>query len=259
MRDFTLSIYEALLKAAIRQGYMIIPNLLEGIQSEKKIILRHDVDAYASRSVLMAGVESSLNVKASYFFKIHPSIFKPELALRIFSQGHSIGYHYEDLSRNHGNFEKAISDFERNLDAMRKVVPVNTICADGNPMSKYNNLWLWEKFDYKRFGISCEMYLDINYEVYAYYTDTGRNWHGNNYNVWDHVQSHKKWPVYKSTSEIIEAIQNGTFPSWIEFNIHPQRWNDHPLDWTQEYVMQNIKNKAKYILIKFNKRGSGTF
>ncbi len=75
-------------------------------------------------------------------------MFVPAIVQQIAALNHEIGYHYEDLVRNHGNYRKAISDFERNLDALRSLFPVTKICADGNPLSKYSNLWLWNKYDF---------------------------------------------------------------------------------------------------------------
>jgi hypothetical protein len=33
-------------------------------------------------------------------------------------------------------------------DALRSLFPVTKICPDGNTISKYNNLWLWNKYDF---------------------------------------------------------------------------------------------------------------
>ncbi len=177
-------------------------------------------------------------------------MFVPAIVQQIAALNHEIGYHYEDLVRNHGNYHKAISDFERNLDALRRVCSVTKICADGNPLSKYNNLWLWEKYDYKRFGITCEMYLDIDYNEYAYYTDTGRSWDGKKYNVWDHVKTAQPWPRYHNTFAILSAMDTGTFPTKAALNIHPQRWNDNTYDCAKELLLQNVKNMVKLAFLK---------
>lgn len=253
MKDFTLSLYRQLIDLLKTKEYSIRPNSIPPDPNQKSVILRHDIDAQPSKALSMAILENRADIRSSFFFKIRPEIFIPSLVQQIASLGHDIGYHYEDLVINHGNYAKAISDFERNLDALRKVVPVTTICADGNPLSKYSNLWLWEKYDYTRFGITCEMYLDIDYNEYAYYTDTGRIWDGDKYNVWDHVKTSKNWPVYHDTAKIIRAIENDTFPRRVAINVHPQRWNDHLFDWTKELVLQRTKNLLKLGLAKVRK------
>jgi hypothetical protein len=253
MRDFTLVLYQELLDKWKLKGYLVQPNTGANYSQQKTIILRHDIDAMPANALAMAKVEKETDLCASYFFKTQPDILIPHIVKEIASLKHVIGYHYEDLVRNHGNYGKAISDFERNLDAIRKVYPVTTICADGTPMSKYNNLWLWEKYDYKNYGIDCEMYLDINYDEYAYYTDTGRCWDGDKYNVWDHVKSNKHFPHYHSTIDIINATDNESFPAKAAVNVHPQRWNDDLYTWIKELVMQNVKNVAKLGFIALRK------
>jgi hypothetical protein len=250
MRDFTLLLYQDLLNTLQLKDYLIYPMIVNPDVLKKTIILRHDIDAMPLKALAMAKVEYNSGLRSSYFFKIRPEIFIPEIVQQISSLNHVVGYHYEDLARNHGNYTKAISDFERNLDALRKTVQVTTICADGDPLSKYSNLWLWEKYDYKRYGIDCEIYLDINYNEYAYFTDTGRCWDGERYNVWDHVKSNKFWPNYHTTHDIIQAIDNGMFPNKVVINSHPQRWNDSMYDWSKELVMQNVKNQVKFLLMK---------
>jgi hypothetical protein len=101
------------------------------------------------RALAMARDENESGVGSSYFFKTRPDVFVPAIVQQIAALNHEIGYHYEDLVRNNGNYSKAISDFERNLDSLRSLFPVTKICADGNPLSKYNNLWLWDKYDFQ--------------------------------------------------------------------------------------------------------------
>lgn len=57
---------------------------------------------------------------------------------------------------------------------------------------------------------------------------------------------------YKNTLDIIKAVEAGNLPPKIMLTFHPQRWTDKPLVWLGELVWQNIKNPAKYFLIKHN-------
>jgi len=50
-------------------------------------------------------------------------------------------------------WEKAIENFRVNLEKFRKIYPVKKICMHGSPLSKYDNRLLWEKYDYRDFGI----------------------------------------------------------------------------------------------------------
>ena len=57
---------------------------------------------------------------------------------------------------------------------------------------------------------------------------------------------------YHSTSEIIEAVKNNTFPKKAKMTFHPQRWTDKPVSWVKELVWQNVKNVGKKCLIEMS-------
>jgi len=49
-------------------------------------------------SLQTAKIEHSLGIRSTYFFRIIPETFKPEIIRQIADLGHEIGYHYEDLT-----------------------------------------------------------------------------------------------------------------------------------------------------------------
>ena len=75
-------------------------------------------------------------------------------------------------------FEFAIDDFQLNLEKLRKLYPVKTICMHGSPLSKWDNKDLWKKYDYRDYGIIAEPYFDVDFDEVFYLTDTGRRWDG---------------------------------------------------------------------------------
>lgn len=79
----------------------------------------------------------------------------------------------------------AIREFERNLEKLRKISPVKTICMYGSPLSKYDNKKLWEKYDYRDYGIIAESYFNIDFNEVFYLSDTGRRWGGDSVSVRD--------------------------------------------------------------------------
>jgi len=189
-----------------------------------------------------------------YYFRSIPPVFKPDIIQRISDLGHEIGYHYENLSyvgRRHSGrsreqlFELAIEDFERNLEKFRKLVSIKTICMHGSPWSKYDNRELWDVYDYRDYGIIGEPYFDVDFNEVLYLTDTGRAWNTSGGNVRDKVQSKYHYD-FKSTFDIIRALENDELPDKIMFNVHPQRWTDNIFDWTWELVSQKAKNVAKW-------------
>jgi len=86
-------------------------------------------------------------------------------------------------------FELAYEDFCRNLERLRAIVPVETICMHGSPLSRISNLDLWKRYDYKGLGIIAEPYLDIDYNQVFYITDTGRKWNNKASSIRDRVDS----------------------------------------------------------------------
>ena len=249
--DFTPNLYKTLLIAFKQAGYQFLTfqQFCEGRAGEKFVILRHDVDLKAENSLETAKIEHELGICASYYFRIIPQSNKPHVIKGIAAWGHEIGYHYEDLSLLNGNIEKAIEHFKNKLEYFRQYHPVKTICMHGSPSSKIDNKSIWQQYDYKDFGIIGEPYFDVDFNKIFYLTDTGRSWNGEKYSIRDKVQSTYNCH-FKSTSEIIKAIQSGTIPQKIMITTHPQRWTNNVLGWIWEYLFQKVKNKVKYFVIQ---------
>jgi len=84
-------------------------------------------------------------------------------------------------------YAEAIEDFENNLNRLREICPVQTVCMHGSPLSPWDNRELWNHTDYRQYGIIGEPYLDIDFVSVLYLTDTGRRWDGEKVNVRDKV------------------------------------------------------------------------
>ncbi len=63
----------------------------------KHLVLRHDVDKKPANSLVIAGIESALGIKGTYYFRIVPESLDKDIAGAISSMGHEVGYHYEDI------------------------------------------------------------------------------------------------------------------------------------------------------------------
>lgn len=215
------------------------------------IILRHDVDLKPENSLATAKLEHSLGIEGTYYFRTIPETFKPDIIKHIVDLGHEIGYHYEDMDLVHGenldeHIDLAYESFCMNLEKLRKIVPINTICMHGSPRAKYDNKIIWTKYNYRDLGLIGEPYLDIDFNRFLYLTDTGRRWNGEKVSVRDKVNSIYNFDL-KTTQDVINAIPQ--FPDHIMITIHPQRWDDNILPWVRELFMQNIKNVVKRGLI----------
>lgn len=217
MRDFTPETYKLLLTSLLDKDYSFQPFLdfLKNTES-RSVILRHDVDAKKMNSLRTAMLENELGIKGTYYFRMVPESFDEEVIKQIYDLGHEIGYHYEDVSATAQSAERrakgewrraqgselraqsslhtteeiikvAFGSFRENLEKLRKIVPVETICMHGSPLSRWDNRLLWKYYDYRDFGIVGEPYFDIDFEKVLYLTDTGRRWDGGAVAVRDKV------------------------------------------------------------------------
>ena len=147
-------------------------------------------------------------------------------------------------------FESAIDDFRLNLEKLRELYPVKTICMHGSPLSKWDNRDLWKKYDYRDYGIIAEPYFDLDFKDVFYITDTGRSWNNASSSVRDRVKSSFDIAI-QSTSHLIALAEQNALPHQIMINTHPQRWTDNPVEWVKELVWQNVKNVVKRLMLEF--------
>lgn len=261
MRDFTLQKYRQLLLALQKAGYQFYTlehyyqQSANGFGQTRFVLLRHDVDLHAERSLATARIEAELGIRASYYFRVVPQSNQPAIIKAIADLGHEIGYHYEDMAICGGDVVKAKQHFEKQLAYFRQFYPVKTICMHGAPQSQFDGKELWNVCDYRDYGIIGEPYFDVDYSEVFYLTDTGRRWDGFNVSVRDKIPVYQdKWSKkgwqFHSTNDIIKAVDSGQFPSKVLITTHPQRWTDSRWAWIKEYVTQTAKNQVKRVLIR---------
>lgn len=253
-RDFTFGAYKRLIITFLKRGYRLITVSEFIIQSdcERFVILRHDIERKFNNASKLATLEQELNVKSSYYFRYNKKIFNEIIISVIENLGHEVGYHYETLAKARGDYSRAVEIFECELKRFREITDVKTICAHGSPLSKWDSKKLWEKYNFKDFGILGEPNFSLNFNEVLYLTDTGRRWNGERVSVRDKANS-KLSSNFKSTFDIIKALNNDELPDKLMINVHPHRWNDEPLPWLKELIWQNTKNVAKKVLVKVNR------
>jgi hypothetical protein len=244
--DFTLTTYRKLLNALFGQGFIFQPFGVFMMTSAPRVIIqRHDVDRVPENALKTARLEHDLGIPASYYFRAVPESWDEVIIQNIAGLGHEIGYHYESLSACGGDPVRAWEDFQANLAKLRDLAPVTTICMHGSPMSRINNLDLWQTHDYKALGIVGEPYLDVDYTSVFYLTDTGRRWNHAGASIRDRVDSGFNLRV-KNTGHLMALAREGRLPDQIMINTHPQRWEDRVGPWVKELVWQNVKNWVKW-------------
>jgi hypothetical protein len=254
--DFTIEKYISLIKSLQTAGFYFqtLEEYLENPIKQKVIILRHDVDLLPKNSLQFARIQHEFNLKGSYYFRAVSESWNEEIIKEVQAIGHEVGYHYENLTTCNGDINKAYDDYCSNLEKLRKIADVKTICMHGSPRSKWDSKDLWKKYDYKELGIIGEPYFDLDFDEIFYLTDTGRRWDGWRVSLRDKVPQQEEWIkqglVFHSTRDIIKAANEGRLPDKIMMTFHPQRWNDKPLPWLKELLFQGVKNQVKRVLVK---------
>ncbi len=251
MPDFTLNSYQTLLESFQNKEYTFF-NLEDFIKqkSNKSIFLRHDVDRYTDRVEKFAKLEKTLGIKSTFYFRPPKKPEHHKIIESVIQNGHEIGYHYNDLAENKGNFSLAKESFSKTLAKLQALGAVKSVCMHGNALSSVNNLDLWKKAAFSEFGLSGDPYLMINHNLTLYLTDTGRTWNRSRFSKWDKVNSSLHYHP-SSTKNIINDIKKDTLPATqIHLCIHPQHYHDNPLKWTAYCLSQSLKNQIKAMMIR---------
>jgi len=253
--EFTVKKYTALLDQLKESGYSFrtFAGFIEQ-PAKKTIVLRHDVDKCPLNSLQFARIQNERGIRGSYYFRVVPEGFDEDIIKKIYALGHEIGYHYETMDTSRGDKEKAYEEFCRNLELLRKIVPVQTICMHGSPVSKFDNRAIWDTYNYKQLGITAEPYFDIDFNRVFYLTDTGRRFDGDKVSIRDKPSQliTAAWPSYHSLNDIITALRENSFPDVVMITLHPQRWTDNLYCWTKELCLQRLKNTIKRYMVKRN-------
>ena len=114
--DFKFSVYQELCNTIVTSRYNFFRiidyiNNSKSHNTEKSLILRHDVDKNPKKALQMAKIEKKYDICSTYYFRIKDKIFNEDYIKEISDMGHEIGYHYECLSDAKGDFDVAIKLF----------------------------------------------------------------------------------------------------------------------------------------------------
>ena len=238
--DFTLKKYSELLEALKGYGF-------------EELTLRHDVDLKPLNSLRTAQMEAEKGLRGIYYFRAVPESWDEDVIKLIAMLGHEIGYHYESLTTCNGDVDKAYEDFRQNLERLRALAPVRSICMHGSPRSPFDSKDIWKKYDYHAIGIDNEPYLDTDFSRTFYLTDTGRRWDGYKVSVRDKIPEYqdiwtKQGLTFHSTDDVIKGLREERIPKRLMLTVHPQRWNPFGHAWCKELLMQNAKNVVKRVI-----------
>ncbi len=241
--------YEQLLAAGLDAGYEHITvreYLSDESLPERFIIHRHDVDRKAENALAMAQLEAKYGISTTYYVRSIKKTFKPRLIQKLHELGHEVGYHYEDMDRADGDVEAAHLSFEAELARLRSLVPVETVCMHGNPLTAHDNRDMWEGREFDTYDLLGEAYLSMDFVDVTYYSDTGRTWQDGALKIKDHTMGEgTKHVSASSTRDLIELLEYGN-PERLCLLSHPNRWARSQPEYIAECIKDGSVNIAKY-------------
>lgn len=252
--------YVKLCKSIADSRYIVVM-LREYLQDSNKdcqfLIMRHDIDQSCKYALDVASVEHKYGIKATYYFRAQRRTYIPDVIDRIASLGHEIGYHYETLDKCKGSIESAKALFLKELADFRKKYDIKTVCAHGNPLTKYDNKDIWNSLRLSDLGLLGEAFLTLDYNKFAYFSDSGRTWQNNKAQKMpgkDSVQTAFNNIQAKSTDDIIRIVKEGTLPN-ICILTHPERWSKDMISFAGRYALDMAFSWGKAAISLYREAG----
>jgi len=220
---FPLSAYIDMLEVLRSQGYALGPvkRYWTGY-ARPFLFLRHDVDRLTHRAVAMARAEKDAGFLSTFYFRCRQGCVFPDQAIRAISDlGHEVGYHYEVMTRCHGDIQKARSLFSRELASLRELAEVVTVAAHGSPLSSVSNLFFSDGMDRAALGLFGEPQVDFDFSDVFYVTDTG--------GLFGSPHNRRDWSNGKNLRNptppvALPAILHPGKEPVVLLTTHPERW-----------------------------------
>ena len=123
--------------------------------SFRGIYIKHDVECKLDKAVAMSNVESNNGVSSIWLLQKSLLIDRNIPVLKkMISKGHIIGYHYDVLDSNDGNYDAALIEFNEIVSWFTKnLCDLAYVCPHGNPskirVGYQSNKDFWIKYSYK--------------------------------------------------------------------------------------------------------------
>jgi len=210
------------------------------------VYLRHDVDRLPRRAVAMAEAEAELGVRSTYYFRCDARLSFPGPSMhRVEELGHETGFHYESLSRTHGDRAAALALFQRELAACRAVVPVTTVAPHGAPLAASSNMEFTDSIDTVRMGLLGDA-TEMDFTKMLYVTDTGGTF-GSPYNLRDRTAG----PMLDDSTHpkhLVRRLEQHGCACFV-LSCHPERWPKTMPGLMIARTKDHIVNLAKAIIM----------
>lgn len=200
---------------------------------DRYIVLKHDVETDINKALDIAKIENKYGHCGSYYVQAYllNKDSNIDMLKEIQSMGHEVSYHYDVMDSSKGDLEKAILEFEANMQLFENNgFELQTLCQHGNPVIERigytsNRDFFRSKKVQSLYPNICDImvnYKDVHQTEYLYYSDAGKKIKHiydpiNN----DIVNSDDKNKSYDNLNLLFEEVINS---SSIIISIHPHRW-----------------------------------
>jgi len=183
------------------------------------VILRHDVDDAPRSAMDISRMENKGNITSTYYMRTRGSYDPFSLDISkwirwLNRNGFEVGLHYEDLYIADYDFTEAVRLFKIDLQKLREISRVITVCSHGNEraaIQKYVNYEIFKRRcttleENKLIG---EAYLTVDEYVkrlelrMKYLSDSGGKW-----------------------QPFLDVLTNAKGEEIIYFLIHPEWWHE---------------------------------
>jgi hypothetical protein len=230
--------YRKLLETALEHGYRVlgVEEWVRGASAAEGplLALRHDVDQHPGSALAMARVERDLDLRSSWYFRWRTADRRAIAALR--DAGHSVGFHYETLSRLALERGARTSEEIATLMPVARVVlraeiatfaalhgPLRSVCPHGDsriPLAR--NATLLRGCEPAELGVE----LDVNEAM-----------RGRGLACWLTDRSHPegRWAGRVEPAELFEVRS-----SPILCLVHPNNWSSGPSLWLDRLLAATL-------------------
>lgn len=226
--DFTLNnLYELLFK--IKNNYKFV-DYFNTKNENSFVIMRHDVDMSLEYALKIAEIESSLDIKATYFLWLQSQFYNAfeesnkDIIKNIIDLGHNIGIHFDHSYYNVKNEKELTKYLSYDKYIFNKILNIDVkIFSFHNP----NEFTLkWKK---NKYADLINTYSDIFYNEIAYCSDSNGYW------------------IYERLEDVINKKKYNK----LQILLHPEWWQEEVLS-PRNRVLNIINRRSDKIIKEYD-------
>jgi hypothetical protein len=133
---FTHKYWNELCVYLVKHSNVVSVDQYLNIPSKKaRVVLKHDVEHDIDLAMILGEIEAKAGISSTFYFQFDVAISSPDKVIRLQQLGHDIGYHYDVLDANNGDYLVAIDQFRAHLEAFSEMgISVKSVCPHGNPI-----------------------------------------------------------------------------------------------------------------------------